>query len=267
MKFVFFLLLIPGRALADATLDGRVIDKSGAPLASLTVVIDGGGGQHVVTTAPDGRFHAVLDGSGTYSVTVASGSEHATDAVTIAKNGHASLTFELTEGGGEVIVIHDRPKPTYAKSLKDPRVLPPYSDEAVLTNTWSKAWLMLDVDANGAVTRMKFLKRPGHDLDKIAVATAFETKFTPARDGAGNPAPSFIVWPIEWPSYWWLADRFGQVKRMPSDVDGSFGVGLPPCAGKGPWQYSPSGDVSRDCSIPDLSRADAAEKWLTHVPK
>ena len=34
--------------------------------------------------------------------------------------------------------------------------------------------LLLDLDATGAVTHLKFLKRPGFDLDPIAVRTAFK---------------------------------------------------------------------------------------------
>ena len=146
------------------------------------------------------------------------GDSHESAHVTVVDGSAAILDGTLDANGGEVIVIHDRRKPQYTTPLADPRIVPAYSDEAVLSDAWSKAWLLLDVSATGTVTRFKFLKRPGHGLDKIATETAFATKCVRARDAAGNAAHSFVVWPIEWPSHGWLMDRFGSVGRLPDDV-------------------------------------------------
>jgi len=102
-------------------------------------------------------------------------------------------------GKGEVIEIHDPPVKPKALNF-NPRKTPPYSDAAVLSDAWTKAWMLLDVSERGDVTRVKFLKRPGFDLEKIAIKEAFKLKFSPARDGRGNPLRVYVVWPIEWPS-------------------------------------------------------------------
>src|SRR5512138_1205894 len=77
-------------------------------------------------------------------------------------------TADELVGKGETIEIHDPlPPPVLPKAKKDARILPKYSDDAVLSDAWEKAWLLLDVDTTGSVTRVKMLKRPGHDLEKI----------------------------------------------------------------------------------------------------
>jgi hypothetical protein len=166
---------------------------------------------------------------------------------------------------GEVIVIQDRvappvpPKPTNHVATK----APPYSDHAVLSNAWTKAWLLLDLDEQGRLLRFKFLKRPGYDLERIAVSEVRKLRFAPARDGSGRPMRSLLIWPIEWPSAWWLAQFTGTRSAMPKVV------GFPPrrqdagvpCAGSGPWQMDSVHPVYKDCSTPDLSKA-AGEPWI-----
>jgi hypothetical protein len=165
-------------------------------------------------------------------------------------------------GRGEVIEIHDppvKPKPLNFKPSK----APPYSDKAILTDAWTKAWMLLDVSTSGVVTRVKFLKRPGYDLEKIALSEAFKLRFDPARDNHGQPVRTYVIWPIEWPSAWWLSDFVGTRSAMPPIV------GFPPrrldanvpCKGSGPLSLDSIHPAYKDCSRPDLSKA-AVEPWV-----
>src|SRR3954470_16378753 len=52
--------------------------------------------------------------------------------------------------------------------LRDRGLIPPYSDEARMGNVWVISYVWLDIDETGTVQRVKFIKRPGHDLDQIA---------------------------------------------------------------------------------------------------
>jgi len=165
----------------------------------------------------------------------------------------------------EVIVIVDHVPPAIKPKPKNyvPTKTPPYSDEAVLTDAWERAWLLLDLDDTGAVTRIKFLKHPGHDLEPIARSEAFKLQFEPARDATGRAIRSTIIWGYEWPSAWWLSTFVGVRSAMPPII------GFPPrrmdegvpCAGSGPLQLDSVHPVYKDCSTPDLSRADK-EPWL-----
>ncbi len=162
----------------------------------------------------------------------------------------------------EVIVIHDRPFEPPRQTSRDPRALPPYSDAAIESNTWARAWLLLSIDSTGFVTRLKVLNAPGHDLDAIAIDRAFHTRFEPAHDRGGNPVASEVVWGLEWPSYWWMVDHFGFALRMPH-----FGniedVQAPGCKGSGPLELGvmKSRPVYRDCSAPAIERAQKVA-WI-----
>jgi len=163
---------------------------------------------------------------------------------------------------GEVIEIHDppiKPKPLNFK----PNKAPPYSDAAILSDAWTKAWMLLDVSEAGQVTRVKFLNRPGYDLERIAISESFKLRFDPARDGRGNPVRVYVVWQIEWPSAWWLSDFVGTRSAMPPIV------GFPPrrldasvpCKGSGPMRLESLHPAYKDCSKPDLSKA-SVEPWI-----
>ena len=167
----------------------------------------------------------------------------------------------IDTGKEEVIVIHDHPRPVrLPKQIgRNPQLLAPYSEAAVMSDKWTKAWLMLDVDEHGAVARAKFLKRPGLDLDQTALDRAFSQQFEPARDAWNKPAHAYVVYSVEWPSYWWLQERFGTVARMPTIYELPV---WPPCAGSGPLQLESIHPVYRDCSVPNLSHADASERWF-----
>src|SRR5262249_9352633 len=148
-----------------------------------------------------------------------------------------------------------------------PSKAPPYSDKAILTNAWTKAWLLLDVNEHGVVERMKFLKRPGYDLEQIARSEASRLHFEPARDQFGKPVRRCVVWPIGWPVAWWLGAFNGTRSGMPPYrwyPGGSVRIdNIPnsssyvPCEGTGPWNWlAPPGlYLYKDCSQPDLTQA------------
>jgi hypothetical protein len=191
---------------------------------------------------------------------------------------------------GEVIHVEGRWRPQPAKPAEpkvDAQKTPPYSDEAVERDAWARAWLLLDVDETGKVTRLKLLKKPGFDLDAIAIRAGFELRFEPARDAHGKPMKTYIVWSMEWPSYGWLVQRNGSALRMPrnihvraaSDAEPERGIAVPwrplasgipieqpfaavPCAGTGPLNLDLWNPAYRDCSRPDMHAADALP-WIT----
>jgi hypothetical protein len=181
----------------------------------------------------------------------------------------ADDTPPIRDVPGEVIVIEGQappatpPKPTnFVK-----QAAPPYSDRAILSDAWTKAWLLLEIDERGNVARIKFLKRPGYDLEKIAIAQAFKLHFDPALDGGKRPMRSTLVWEIEWPSAWWLSTFVGTRSAMPKVV------GHPPrrqdhyvpCRGSGPWAMGSVRPTYKDCSKPDLSKI-ATETWIERMP-
>lgn len=255
-------------ALADGRLAGRVTDFNDQPVGDASVVVTGpDGAETAVTTDPTGRYVATVHAGGPYTVTFSFGKERVGARVVIPADGAATLNGRL-EMGGEIIEVHGTPPIQYAKPKSDPLAIPPYSDAAVLGDYWSRGWLLLDVDDHGVVARIKFLKRPGHDLDAIAVKHAFGLLFDPARDGHGVPVRSYIVWPLEWPSMGWLQSRQALANRLPIfpdtvqfDHGGIFMDGYPPCADEG-IDLGAVHPMVRDCSVPDLSRADASEPWL-----
>lgn len=162
----------------------------------------------------------------------------------------------------EVIEIHDHPVQPAKQTSRDPRVLPPYSDAAIESNTWARAWMLLSIDSTGFVTRVKMLNAPGHDLDAIAIDRAFHTRFSPARDRRGNAVASELVWGLEWPAYWWMIDNFGFALRLPhfGNIEDAH---APMCRGEGPLDlgYMKTSAVYRDCSQPALERAQQVA-WI-----
>ncbi len=168
---------------------------------------------------------------------------------------------------GEVIIIEDRLPPKVKPKPKNyvAQKAPPYSDRAVLSDAWTRAWLLLDVSRTGEVMRFKFLKRPGYDLEKIAQAEVFKLRFEPARDASDRPIPSIVVWSIEWPSAGWLEKLVGTRTRMPPLVGVPPHVRLMseyvPCRGSGPWHMGSVHKTYKDCSTPDLTKA-ANEAWI-----
>jgi Carboxypeptidase regulatory-like domain len=263
-------------AFADGKISGRVVDVSDQPLRDVSVVISGSTGvEATVVTDPTGHYVANVK-PGPHTVMFTFGNKHVTAKVDVTDNAVAKLDGML-EIAGEVIDVLDTPRPVkYAKPKSDPLAIPKYSDKAVLTDAWSKAWLLLDVDERGVVTRVKFLKRPGNDLDDIAIKHAFGLKFDPARNKFGYPTRSYIVWPLEWPAVGWMQENELPTNRLPNflayeqfDAGSRWSVAFssyPPCGG-GPWHFHDIGGAggnhaTRDCSVPDLSRANAGEPWI-----
>lgn len=159
----------------------------------------------------------------------------------------------------EVIEIHDYAPPKVTASY-NPRKLPAYSDEAVLDDAWTRAWLLLDIDEHGNVRRFKFLKRPRYHLEAIAANEVWQLSFVPAHTQGNTPIETNAIWRIEWPSNSWLqAVNYGLTNTLPHD---DWWTGRPmadfvPCAHTGPMQT-----FERDCSQPDVTRADS-EQWIT----
>jgi hypothetical protein len=171
------------------------------------------------------------------------------------------VAFTITSSvarANEVIEIHDYQPPKVLPSY-NPRKLPAYSDEAVLDDAWTRAWLLLDIDEQGKVKRFKFLKHPGYDLDAIAANEVWHLTFQPARTTGNTPIETRAIWGIEWPSNSWLkAVNGGLSSALPHN---DWWTGRPladyvPCARTGPMQ-----SYVRDCSKPDVTRADK-EAWI-----
>jgi hypothetical protein len=175
----------------------------------------------------------------------------------VAVTAHAETKPQTVRG--ETIVIEGKAPPVKPpKGVKHyANIAPPYSDYAIEHDTWTRAWLVLDIDERGTVQRVKFLKRPGADLDQIAIDRALSMRFSPAEDATGRAIRTQILWPIEWPSYWWLVSTTGFATGIPTAI---YGV---PCANSGrPLNLDSAHPVYRDCSMPDFSKA-TSERWIS----
>ncbi len=226
-------------------LDGSVSRADGSPAAHATV--------HVVTEgAPEQR--ATTDARGRYRVTLRGGHAH----VFITEPGKVvgTTTASAPSAGDDVIEIHEAEPPAVAARPKKPadRILD-YSDAAMEADTWTRAWLMLHVDARGMVTHVKLLRAAGYDLDAIAMRAAFALRFEPARDRAQRPIRSLVLWTFEWPAYWWLRQTKQPLSRLPADV---ADVRCRRADRPRKWD--------RDCSEPDLAGAQR-RPWLARRKK
>jgi hypothetical protein len=248
----------PARAEeASASIGGVVRHRyTGEPIAGADVFVAGPSGLAHTTVTDAAGAYLVSVTPGTYAVVFAVAGDRASQRVTVGAG--KLVRVDATLDRGEVIEIRDLllPEPQRARPKGRRGVAPPYSDKAILQDAWTKAWLLLDIDPHGEVTRVKLLRRPGYDLDEIAVKQAFKLKFHPATDATGRPIRTLLVHPIEWPSYWWLVTHTGVTTYLPSPR------GLP-CKGSGePLNLDRAHPVYRDCSVPDMTLADR-EPWLT----
>jgi hypothetical protein len=294
---VLVLWALLGVAAAEGpptTLTGRVSDVLGRPIADARVYVLAKTGEREETrTNKHGRYAVKLSRGGAYGVVIAVDEVHTYRTVLIEaqKSTTLDVEVELDVAGGEVIKIVDRKLPAPAvkpKPTTDSRKSLPYSEEAVERDAWAKAWVLLDVNESGMVTRLKLLKAPGFDLDKIAIEEAFKLRFAPARDAAGRPMRTYVVWAMEWPSWGWLAQGNGTTGGKPNDTNAVHGwsmnhrerelatanwarpsaVAFPhalervPCAGSGPLNLDLRNRAYRDCSGYDLGEADALP-WIT----
>jgi hypothetical protein len=235
---------VPAAPAATGSITGSVKDKaSGAALGGVSVSVASEGAWATATTEGDGRYTVAKLPPGRYSVLFVFGTARVKRVVDVAAGKPATVDVSIdVAASGEVVEIREQPP---ASKAAIPRPLekygaspPPYSDEAILSDVWTRAWLLLDLDARGRVTRVTFLKRAGHDLDEIAVREAKKYRFTPARDDAGKAIPSQVIIPMEWPSYW-------RERTLVS-------TGKPPCAGSGPLNLGSVHPTYRDCSVPEL---------------
>lgn len=257
----------PAHADPLSQLSGRVLDtKHGTPVESALVLVAGPTGvEHQLNTDAAGRYSAQVK-PGAYILIFVYGTARSSGRVVVEPGKPAYLEGKVDATEGEVIVIRDKirppvpPRPTNHKWKK----APPYSDRAVLEDAWTKAWLLLDIDERGKLQRIKWLKRPGYDLEKIAISEVSKLEFDPARDSSGKPIRTWLIWSIEWPSAWWLDKFVGTRSGMPPIV------GFPPrrmddyipCKGSGPWHMGSLHKTYKDCSQPDLKVA-GREAWFT----
>jgi hypothetical protein len=220
-------------------LSGRVTDADGQPLANATVHLVSKHGERTITTDAQGRFKTTI-GEPTTLVAVYGNA---------AVSGSAVSTQRID--GAEAIELRDAlPPAKLPKALSDPTVIPEYSAAMMDDNAWTRAWLLLEVNESGVVSRVKLLNPPGHDLDAIAVRDAFKLTFEPARNRADKPVRSQVLWRFEWPAFWWMKDNNHARRRMPREA---YKV---PCRGTGPTH-----SVYRDCSPANLAAAINAP-WL-----
>lgn len=224
-------------------LSGRVTDEEGHPIGGVVV--------HVAS--PSGsRQQVTTDAAGRYRVTIRSGDAYSMVYVRRRARIGGQLSIPRPTASGEVIEMYDTIPPTVMPALRgDPRAIPPYSERAKDKDAWTRAWLMLDIDEHGAVTRVKLMQRPGLDLDEIAIREAFALRFEPARDLADRPVSTLALWTFEWPAYWWLIERGNRsTHRLPE------GIEQMPCRGDGGVRR-----YHRDCTPVDLERG-MAERWI-----
>ena len=263
MRTLLALLVATSVAAADPTpisVNGQLTDLyTGFDVAGADVFIAGPHGlQTTVQTDATGHYLASVDGPGTYYLTFATEGRRLGFKVEVGARG--STHFDAKIDRGEIIEIHDLPKklPPVMPKLPHRRLaIPAYSDSMMEQDTWVKAWMLLDVDETGTVARAKFLDRPGHDLDQIAVDHVLGLKFSPALDGLRQPIRTLVIFPVEWPAYWWMnAVGSGFALRMP-EAEQLVHI---PCAGSGPLNLDSVHPVYRDCRRPNLSNLER-EPW------
>lgn len=287
---------------------GRVTDVLGRPIRNSRVyVLPRRGAPYRTRTNNEGRYRVQVTTTGTHGVVIGIDKAHTFRSVLVKQGATNTLDIdvELDSEGGEVIRIEDKKRPqpkVKPQPLGDPRASLPYSDEAVERDAWARAWLLLDVDETGTVTRLKLLKRPGFALERICIQKAFELRFSPALDHGGRPMKTYVLWTMEWPSWGWLVQGNGTAVHRPNDADelhqyaqnvrtgvegtdfsnlgGDVKIGGPwsrplpsgtafshslarvPCLGSGPLNLDLRNRAYRDCSQPDMSKAEALP-WIT----
>jgi hypothetical protein len=261
-------LLAARPAAADVTcrVSGQVADISGGkPVEGARVKVSDRHGVRTITTSDAGGRYSVEVPPGDYAVAFEYGTSRTVNQIAVTSSCTATLDGKV-DITGEVIVIQDLKPPTVpAKPLNfKPRANPPYSDEALVKDAWTRAWMLLDVSSTGEVTQFKFLKRPGYDLEDIASREVFKLQFDPARDEHGEPMRIWLVWGLEWPSNGWLM-AMGLPRTMKPPI-----ISFPPrklsdrvpCKDSGrPMALGSIYPVYRDCTEPDITKF-ASEKWI-----
>lgn len=227
-------------AVGKGELTGVVTDADGKPLKNVKVhVAPKGAPEQVVTTDDKGRYRATVpESEATYVFVEAK-----------VKIG-GQMSSAVMEGDMEAIAIREAlPPAVQPKPKKALDYVPEYSETAEDKNTWTRAWLLLDVTDAGKVARVKLLDAPGLDLDKIAVQEAFDVTFEPARDRSGKSIPAMVLWTWEWPAYFWMLDHKRSMHRLPPEV-----------ASVRCKNDRPSRSL-RDCSKPSVANA-MTKPWI-----
>lgn len=252
------------------TIRGRILDKQDAsPVEGAVVHVAGPNGfETTVTSDADGRYRVEV-APGKYKLTFVQ-DDAATRGTLIVTEGH-DTTFDvrMRVKAEEIIALEYLQKPAVLpvpKTHNFAKAVPPYSDAAIEKDAWTRAWLLLDVDETGKVTQLKFLKKPGYDLEPIAISEGFKMSFEPARDARGRAVRTFVIWPIEWPSMNFLTLHGGKPTRLPERkwLNGYSSAAWVPCKGSGPWTFTnniASHKGYRDCSRPDMELAKS-EPWI-----
>jgi len=224
-------------------LTGTATDLDGKPLKGIKVhIVAKGGAKQIVTTDAKGKYRAKVASEGSY----------------VFVEGKIKLGGQVaaatTEGDTEAIEIREQlPPAVKPKPLTPLDTVLDYSDLAEDKNTWTRAWLMLDVNDAGKVVRVQLLNKPGLDLDPIAIREAFKVKFEPARDRSNKKIPAMVLWTWEWPAYYWMLDHKRNIHRLPPEAM------TVTCRGAG------AAKVLRDCSKPTIANAVSAP-WIDKAP-
>jgi hypothetical protein len=249
MRSVLLIALVASPALANddgltgfvtygaGDLRGRVTDD-GKPVANATVhVVCKDKPEQALRTDARGRYHATLDCG------------H--DSAFVFVRGNVRVEGLVTMEADNVIESHEAiPPKSMPKAKTETDKVLAYTDAAMDADKWTRAWLLLDVDAQGKVEHVKLLNAPGFDLDAIAVKAGFDVEFEPARDTAGNAVRAAVLWTWEWPAYWFMRKVGGSMYHLPEAVS------YVDCDGKRPRE-----DYHRDCTPPDLAHL-ADRPWL-----
>jgi hypothetical protein len=224
--------------------EGRVTDATGHPVRGARVhVVSSAGNEAVVMTDDKGHYRIDLPRADIRALVFVYGD---------LQIGASTATTELT-GNEELVVMHEMiPPAVYPEPVTNPLIIPEYSENARDANEWTRAWLLLEISDAGTVTRIKFLNRPGYDLDAIAIREAFKLRFEPARNRANRAIAAQTLWAFEWPSFWWMHDNHeDDLRHIPHSAM------TIPCRGTGPTR-----SVYRDCSAPNIANV-VRERWIT----
>lgn len=227
-------------------MEGTVTDDDG----------DGLDGVEVFVTMPDGSERkGKTNDKGKYKVDL--GQDPGQKFVFVRRTARIQgqvLATSLLDGE-EVFEIQESEKPkVMPRPTKATNLIPDYSSEARAKDVWARAWLMLDIDAQGQVIRMKMLNAPGHGLDEIAIKEAARLRFQPALSLSGKPIPSLVLWDYEWPSYYWLLSQKFSPEALPPEAE------LVPCKGT----EAPNAKYFRDCTTADVAKAQSLP-WIPAI--
>ncbi len=233
---------------SEDQLEGRVTDPGGRGVPGEPVHVVSGSNERVVPTDRDGHYRVKLPPNTTALVFVY-GDVRITST---AASSHAG-------GDDETVDVHELMIPTTPPKLRRRARRPAYSDAATDRNEWLRAWLLLDLDETGAVTRVKLLDRPGYDLDAIAVRFAFALELEPARDRANRPVRTEMLWVIDWPAFWWIVDQGESVTAPIPEAASSLPCHDPHAPRKFDRSCAPA-TIANTLSTPWITRAEAGVK-------